>query len=53
MKPRHRLVAIREEEYTKLLHDVEKLSSLSSFTFSMSVINSAIIVGLFIMMIVN
>jgi hypothetical protein len=53
MKPRNRLVAIREDEYLKLLYDIERLSHVSSFTFTVSIINSALIIGLFLMMIVN
>ncbi len=53
MRPRNRLVAIREDEYAKVLHDIERLSNVASFTFAASIINSAMIVVLFLMMIVN
>jgi len=53
MKPRNRLVAIREDEYLKFLNDIERLSRTSSFTFTVSLINSAMIIGIFLLMVVN
>ena len=53
MKARNRLVAIREDEYEKLLHDVDRLMNVSSFTLAASIINTAMILILFAMMIVN
>jgi len=53
MKSRNRLVAIREDEYLKFLSDIERLTRTLSFTFTVCLINSAIIVGMFLMMIVN
>ena len=53
MKRRSRLVAINEEEYEKFLHDVDKLMNVSSFTLAASIINTAMILVLFAMMIVN
>ena len=53
MKPRNRLIVIREDEYLKFLHDVERLMNVSSFTLAASIINTAMILVLFAMMIVN
>tara|TARA_Y100000310_G_scaffold330398_1_gene401951 strand:- start:234 stop:395 length:162 start_codon:yes stop_codon:yes gene_type:complete len=53
MKPRNRLVVINEEEYVKLLHDIDRLTNVSSFTFAASILNTAMIFVLFITMLVN
>jgi len=53
MKPRSRLVAIREDEYLKFLSNIDRLSHTLSFTFTVTLINSAMIVGIFLMMVVN